>query len=192
MDRSVGNFIIRETGIDGVRIIDMKKHGDQRGFFMETYRHDLFTAAGLSCDFVQDNHSCSGKGVLRGLHYQKMHPQTKLVRVIRGEVFDVAVDLRKGSPTFGKSVCVCLSGENNRQLYIPRGFAHGFMVMSDSAEVVYKCDDYYHPEDEGGIAWNDPALAIRWPDNCPILSERDRHHPALQDCGFAYDRMVGR
>ena len=192
MERTIGNFIFRETPIRDVLIIEAKQYGDERGFFMETYRRDVFTEAGLAYDFVQDNHSRSGKGVLRGLHFQKTHPQAKLVRAIRGEVFDVAVDLREGSPTYAKSVCVRLSEANHRQLLIPRGFAHGFLVLSDCAEIVYKCDEYYHPEDEGGLAWNDPALAIPWPELRPVLSEKDRRHPTLSACGFAFGQTGGR
>lgn len=150
MDKTIGNFVFHETKIEGVYVIDMKMHGDRRGSLMETYKREIFESAGLFYDFVQDNYSCSGKGVLRGLHFQKTHPQAKLVHVIRGEVFDAAVDLRKGSATYGKSVCVYLSGDNHKQLLIPRGFAHGFVVLSDQAELIYKCDDYYHPEDEAG------------------------------------------
>ena len=131
---------------------------------METYKESDFKEAGLNYNFVQDNQSSSRKGVLRGLHFQKAHPQAKLVRVIKGEVFDVAVDLRKGSETYGQWVGVLLSEENHRQFMIPRGFAHGFVVVSDYAEFAYKCDELYHPEDEGGIMWNDPAIGIDWPD----------------------------
>ena len=187
MDNSIGNFIFNETQIEGVYIIDMKKHVDNRGFFMETYKRNDFDSAGFIYDFVQDNHSCSEKGVLRGLHYQREHPQAKLVRAISGEIFDVAVDLRKNSATYGESVCVYLSGENHRQILIPKGFAHGFMVLSECAEIIYKCDEYYHPEDETGIAWNDPQLAIPWPAEDVILSDKDRKNPTLADCGFAFD-----
>ena len=152
-----------QTEIDGVYLIDTKVYGDERGYFMETYREDQFHALGLEYVFVQDNQSSSRKGVLRGLHFQKKHPQAKLVRVLRGEVFDVAVDLRRKSPTYGRWIGALLSGENRRQLLIPRGFAHGFLVLSDLAEFAYKCDERYHPEDEGGILWNDPDIAIEWP-----------------------------
>ena len=149
---------------------------------METYKDSDFKAAGLDYNFVQDNQSSSRKGVLRGLHFQKTHPQAKLVRVIKGEVFDVAVDLRKGSKTYGRWVGVLLSEENHRQFMIPRGFAHGFVVVSDYAEFAYKCDDVYHPEDEGGIMWNDPAIGIEWPDVGEIiLSEKDKVHPSLAE-----------
>ncbi len=178
----MGNFTFNETKIKGVYIIDVKTFGDNRGYFMETYKESDFKAAGLDYNFVQDNQSSSRKGVLRGLHFQKTHPQAKLVRVIKGEVFDVAVDLRKGSKTYGKWVGVLLSEENHRQFMIPRGFAHGFVVVSDYAEFTYKCDDVYHPEDEGGIMWNDPAIGIEWPDAGEmILSEKDKIHPSLAE-----------
>ncbi|MCR5022671.1 dTDP-4-dehydrorhamnose 3,5-epimerase [Ruminococcus sp.] len=178
----MGNFTFNETKIKGVYIIDVKTYGDERGYFMETYKEDDFRAAELDYKFVQDNQSSSRKGVLRGLHFQKTHPQAKLVRVLKGEVFDVAVDLRKGSETYGQWVGAVLSEENKRQFMIPRGFAHGFLVMSDYAEFAYKCDDLYHPEDEGGIMWNDPAIGIEWKDVGElILSEKDKHHPSLAE-----------
>lgn len=149
-------------GIEGLCIITPAVHGDARGFFMETYSARDMKEAGLDISFVQDNQSMSTKGVLRGLHFQKNFPQTKLVRVIRGTVFDVAVDLRKGSATYGKWFGVELSEENKKQFLIPKGFAHGFLVRSDFAEFCYKCDDFYHLNDEGGIAWNDPAIGIDW------------------------------
>ena len=151
-------FIYNKTEIEGVFIIEPKVFGDERGYFMETYHEEEFKKAGLDYKFVQDNQSRSHKGVLRGLHYQKNHPQAKLVRVIQGEVFDVAVDLRKGSKTYGKWVGVILSAENKKMFMIPRGFAHGFVVLSETAEFVYKCDELYHPEDEGGIMWNDTEV----------------------------------
>ncbi len=150
-------------GIEGLCVITPKVHGDSRGYFMETYSQRDMAEAGLDIEFVQDNQSCSTKGVLRGLHFQKNFPQTKLVRVIIGSVFDVAVDLRKDSKTFGKWFGVELTEENKKQFLIPRGFAHGFLVLSDVAEFCYKCDDFYHPNDEGGLAWNDPAIGIQWP-----------------------------
>lgn len=149
-------------GIEGLCIITPAVHGDARGFFMETYSARDMKEAGLDIAFVQDNQSMSTKGVLRGLHFQKSFPQTKLVRVIRGTVFDVAVDFRKGSATYGKWFGVELSEENKKQFLIPKGFAHGFLVRSDFAEFCYKCDDFYHPNDEGGIAWNDPVIGIDW------------------------------
>lgn len=178
----MGNFTFIETKIKGVYIIDVKTYGDNRGYFMETYKESDFIEAGLRYNFVQDNQSSSRKGVLRGLHFQKTYPQAKLVRVLKGEVFDVAVDLRKNSPTYGQWVGAVLSEENKRQFMIPRGFAHGFVVMSDYAEFAYKCDELYHPEDEGGIMWNDPAIGIDWPDIGEIiLSEKDKTHPSLAD-----------
>ncbi len=152
-----------ETGIEGLYIIEPTVFEDNRGFFMETYSKRDFEEIGIKYEFVQDNHSKSSKGVLRGLHFQKEYPQSKLVRVIKGEVYDVAVDLRKGSATYGKYYGVLLSEENKRQFMIPREFAHGFLVISDEAEFVYKCDDFYHPGDEGGLIWNDPKIGIEWP-----------------------------
>lgn len=150
-------------GIAGLCVITPAVHGDQRGYFMETYSRRDMEEAGLDVTFVQDNQSMSTKGVLRGLHYQINYPQTKLVRVIRGAVFDVAVDLRPGSETYGKWYGIELTAENKKQFLIPQGFAHGFLVLSDEAEFCYKCDNFYQPGDEGGIAWNDPAIGIRWP-----------------------------
>ena len=150
-------------GIAGLCVITPAVHGDQRGYFMETYSQRDMAEAGLNILFVQDNQSMSTKGVLRGLHYQINYPQTKLVRVIRGTVFDVAVDLRPGSETYGKWYGIELTAENKKQFLIPKGFAHGFLVLSDEAEFCYKCDDFYHPNDEGGIAWNDPTIGVRWP-----------------------------
>ena len=174
------NFI--KTDIDGVFIIKPKVFGDGRGYFMETYNENDFIKAGLDYKFVQDNQSESFKGVLRGLHFQKSHPQAKLVRVLEGEVYDVAVDLRKGSPTYGKYVGVLLSGENKRMFMIPRGFAHGFLVLSQTAVFTYKCDDFYHPEDEGGIIWDDPDIDIDWPfKEGVLLSEKDKKHPTLKE-----------
>ena len=151
------------NGIRGLCLILPAVHGDSRGYFMETWSRRDMEEAGLGVDFVQDNQSCSAKGVLRGLHYQKQYPQTKLVRVIRGEVFDVVVDLRTDSRTYGKWHGELLTEENRKQFLIPRGFAHGFLVLSDVAEFCYKCDDFYHPNDEGGMAWNDPEIGIVWP-----------------------------
>ena len=151
-------------GIEGLCVITPAVHGDNRGYFMETYSQRDMEENGIFVNFVQDNQSMSVKGVLRGLHFQKAYPQTKLVRVIRGSVFDVAVDLRPGSATWGQWHGVLLTQENRKQFLIPRGFAHGFLVLSDDAEFCYKCDDFYHPNDEGGLAWNDPAIGIVWPD----------------------------
>lgn len=149
-------------GIAGLCVITPTVHGDNRGYFMETYSQRDMQEAGIDIDFVQDNQSMSVKGVLRGLHFQKQYPQTKLVRVIKGSVFDVAVDLRSGSATYGKWYGVLLTEENKKQFLIPKGFAHGFLVLSDTAEFCYKCDDFYHANDEGGLAWNDPAIGIDW------------------------------
>ncbi|MEE0027495.1 MAG: dTDP-4-dehydrorhamnose 3,5-epimerase [Atopobiaceae bacterium] len=185
-----GNFTFSTTSIEGVVVVDVKTYGDRRGYFMETYKRPDFAAGGIDCDFVQDNQSSSTKGVLRGLHFQIEHPQSKLVRVVRGAVFDVCVDLRPGSPTWGKWEGVVLSEENRRQFFIPRGFAHGFLVLTDEAEFCYKCDDTYHPNDEGGLMWDDPELAIEWPalegdevfdPSKVVLSDKDRLHPGLAD-----------
>ena len=154
---------VSKTEIDGLFMIEPTVHGDNRGYFMETYNQKDMEEEGLDMVFVQDNQSMSSKGVLRGLHYQKEYPQGKLVRVIRGEVFDVAVDLRRGSRTYGKWYGTILSEENKRQFYISEGFAHGFLVLSETAEFCYKVTDFYHPGDEGGLAWNDPEIGIKWP-----------------------------
>jgi dTDP-4-dehydrorhamnose 3,5-epimerase len=167
--------------IPGVIVIEPDVHRDERGFFLETYHAGRYREYGIDLPFVQDNHSRSIGGTIRGLHLQLGRPQGKLVRVIEGEIFDVAVDVRRGSPTFGHSSTVTLSAGNFRQCYIPPGFAHGFAVTSDVAQVEYKCTDYYDPATELGIAWNDPALAIAWPIADPVLSERDRHHPTLAE-----------
>lgn len=161
----MGQIVIEKNvgGIEGLCVITPAVHGDDRGYFMETYSQRDMTEAGIDITFVQDNQSMSTKGVLRGLHFQKNYPQTKLVRVIKGSVFDVAVDLRKKSNTFGKWYGIELNEENKKQFLIPRGFAHGFLVLSDKAEFCYKCDDFYHPNDEGGLAWNDPEIGIEWP-----------------------------
>ena len=161
----MGQIVVQKDieGFEGLCVITPAIHGDDRGYFMETYSERDMAEAGLNYRFVQDNQSMSSKGVLRGLHFQKQFPQTKLVRVIRGEVFDVAVDLRPDSKTYGKWHGELLTVENRKQFLIPRGFAHGFLVLSDTAEFVYKCDDFYHPNDEGGIAWNDPDIGILWP-----------------------------
>lgn len=183
-----GNFTFTDTSIEGVKIVDVNAYGDSRGYFMETYKQSDFVAGGIGCVFVQDNQSSSVRGVLRGLHFQIEHPQSKLVRVVSGKVFDVAVDLRKDSATYGKWEGVVLSAENKRQFFIPRGFAHGFLVLSDSAEFCYKCDDVYHPGDEGGLMWNDPKIGIEWPaldgddlfdESQLVLSDKDRRHPPL-------------
>lgn len=177
-----GNFTFTETSIENVLIIDAKAYGDERGYFSETYKRPDFVAGGIDTEFVQDNQSSSTKGVLRGLHFQIEHPQSKLVRVVSGEVFDVAVDLRPGSATYGKWEGVVLSAKNRRQFFVPRGFAHGFLVLSDVAEFCYKCDDVYHPNDEGGLMWDDPEIGITWPiaeGMELVLSEKDKAHPSL-------------
>jgi dTDP-4-dehydrorhamnose 3,5-epimerase len=167
------------TTIPGVVIIEPDVYRDSRGFFLETYHADKYQGAGIPGPFVQDNHSRSVRGTLRGLHLQIRRPQGKLVRVIEGEIFDVAVDVRRGSPTFGQWMGVTLSAENFRQCYLPPGFAHGFAVVSPVAQVEYKCTDLYDPKGELGIAWNDPGIGIDWPIADPLLSERDTHHPPL-------------
>ena len=170
-----------DTDIPEVKIIEPKVFGDSRGFFLESFHVERYKAAGIDATFVQDNHSRSAKGVLRGLHFQVKHPQGKLVRITQGEVFDVAVDIRRGSPTFGKWVGATLTGENHQQLWVPPGFAHGFCVLSDSADFLYKCTDYYNPNDEGSVIWNDPDLAIDWPSDSPTLSDKDADAPCLKD-----------
>lgn len=180
----MGKFNFIKTSIDGVIIVEPTAYGDSRGYFMETYQREDFIKGGITVDFVQDNQSMSTKGVLRGLHFQKQFPQSKLVRCIRGEVFDVAVDLREGSPTYGKWEGVLLSAENKRQFFIPKGFAHGFLVLSDEAEFVYKVDDFYHPNDEGGLMWNDPDIGVEWPvdEDFEIkLSDKDKIHPPFAE-----------
>lgn len=180
----MGNFNFNKTKIEGVYIIEPKVFGDNRGYFMESYNKEHFEEAGLNMTFVQDNESKSSKGVLRGLHFQRKHSQGKLVRVTKGEVFDVAVDLRTGSPTYGKWEGVILNEENKKQFYIPEGFAHGFVVLSDEAVFNYKCTDLYAPEYDGGVMWNDPDINIEWPlegiENI-LLSEKDKVHPNLKD-----------
>ena len=173
----MAKFTFTPCPIPGLYIIEPQVFGDDRGYFMETYNYEEFRAARLDMVFVQDNQSKSKKGVLRGLHFQKKHPQGKLVRVLSGDVFDVAVDIREGSESFGKWFGITLSGENKKQFYIPPGFAHGFLVLSETAEFTYKCTDFYHPEDEGGIVWNDPGIGIEWPIddfNEILLSEKDK------------------
>ncbi|WP_414468897.1 dTDP-4-dehydrorhamnose 3,5-epimerase [Methanobacterium sp. ACI-7] len=180
----MGKFNFIKTSIEGVYIIEPTVFGDERGYFMETYHKEEFKEAGLDFDFVQDNQSKSKKGVLRGLHFQHTKPQGKLVRVIKGEVFDVAVDLRENSPTYGKWEGVILSEKNKRQFYVPEGFAHGFLVLSEEAEFTYKCTDFYDAEDEGGILWNDPEISIEWPiDNIDdvILSGKDMQWKTIKE-----------
>lgn len=172
------------TALPDVALVEPQVFGDSRGYFMETYNAREFERLGLGSRFVQDNQSGSQQGVLRGLHYQRGRPQAKLVRVVRGTVFDVAVDLRRGSPTFGRWAGEILSEQNRRMLYVPEGFAHGFYVLSEQAEFAYKCSEYYAPEEERGLIWNDPTLAIAWPipaDTVPILSGKDSRYPRLQE-----------
>lgn len=176
---------IISTSIDGVFIVEPRVFGDARGYFFESFSaRDFAAATGIDVTFVQDNESFSRYGVLRGLHFQlPPHAQSKLVRVVRGAVLDVAVDLRAGSPTYGQHVAVELSADNHRQFFMPKGFAHGFSVLSPEVIFQYKCDDYYHPESEGALAWDDPDLAIDWrlPVDQVLLSEKDKHHPAFRD-----------
>ncbi|MEH6824473.1 MAG: dTDP-4-dehydrorhamnose 3,5-epimerase [Motiliproteus sp.] len=169
-----------DTKLAGVKIIEPRVFGDARGFFLETFQADRYAEAGITQPFVQDNHSRSGQGVLRGLHFQKTKPQGKLVRVVRGEVYDVAVDIRLGSPTFGQWEGVVLSDDNKRQYWLPPGFAHGFVVLSDSADFEYKCTDYYDPGDEGCLLWNDPTVGIDWPIANPLLSAKDQQGLRLE------------
>lgn len=159
----MGKIKVTTCEIEGLKVIEPTVFGDERGYFMETYNYNAYRDAGIDVEFVQDNQSSSRKGVLRGLHFQIKYPQDKLVRVVRGTVFDVAVDLREGSKTYGKWYGLVLSEENKKQFFIPKNFAHGFLVLSDQAEFAYKCTDFYHPNDEGGLAWNDPEIGIEWP-----------------------------
>ncbi len=170
-----------ETELPGVLLIQPRVWRDDRGFFLETYHAAKFAQLGVQDTFVQDNHSLSTRDTLRGLHYQLQHAQAKLCRVVRGEVLDVAVDIRRGSPTFGRWISALLSDQNKRQIYIPRGFAHGFVVLSEEAEFLYKCSDFYDPESERGIHWQDPQLAIQWGVTDPVLSGKDSRYPRLAD-----------
>ncbi len=183
-ERKMGKITVETCEIEGLKVIIPTVFGDARGYFMETYQYEDFKAAGIDQVFVQDNQSASKKGVLRGLHFQINHPQDKLVRVIKGEVYDVAVDLRKDSATFGKWYGVLLSEENKKQFFIPKGFAHGFLVLSDYAEFCYKCSDFYHPNDEGGLKFDDPAIGVEWP--IPegmelIMSDKDKAWNGIED-----------
>lgn len=185
----MGQFKFTETKIDGMFTVEPTVFGDNRGYFMETFHEDDFKQAGYDLTFVQDNQSKSSKGVLRGLHLQLKYPQGKLVRVIKGEVFDVGVDLRADSPTYGEWFGAILSDENKKQLYIPQCFAHGFVVLSDEAEFVYKCTEFYHGEDESGIIWNDPDINIDWPiDEIDelIFSDKDKQWPKLSESKIKY------
>ncbi len=177
MGKKMGKITVETCEIEGLKVITPAVFGDERGYFMETYNLNDYKEAGLDMEFVQDNQSMSKKGVLRGLHFQINFPQDKLVRVVSGEVFDVAVDLREGSKTYGKWFGVVLSAENKKQFFIPKNFAHGFVVLSDTAEFAYKCTDFYHPNDEGGLAWNDPEIGVKWPipaDMQLIISDKDQ------------------
>lgn len=185
----MGKFKFIDTPIKDLYIIEPSVFGDHRGYFMETYNFDEFKEAGLDMVFVQDNQSKSKKGVLRGLHFQTKFPQGKLVRVIKGEVYDVAVDLRDGSETYGKAYGVFLSEENKRQFYVPEGFAHGFIVTSEEAEFVYKCTNLYHPEFEGGILWNDPEIGVEWPLEGieeVLLSDKDKNAKTLKESNIRF------
>ncbi len=180
----MGKITVETCEIEGLKIITPTVLGDERGYFVETYNYNDYKAAGIDVEFVQDNQSASKKGVLRGLHFQINYPQDKLVRVIKGEVFDVAVDLRKGSPTFGKWYGVVLSAENMKQFFVPKGFAHGYLVLSDYAEFCYKVTDFYHPGDEGGIMYNDPGIGVEWPFPEGVeltLSDKDTKHGGIAE-----------
>ena len=179
-------FTFEKTKLPGVVLIQPQFFGDSRGYFMETYKKGEFAAAGITKEFIQDNESYGTKGVLRGLHFQKNHTQGKLVRVTHGEVYDVAVDVRPGSPTFGQWARTILSAQKKNMLYIPEGFAHGFLVLSETAEFVYKCTDVYDPDSEGGIPWNDPGIAVEWPklDVSYKMSEKDKKHESFKDQVF--------
>jgi len=183
----MGSFKFIETELKDAFIVEPHVHGDERGFFMETYSYRDFEKSNMPHKFIQDNHSKSRKDVLRGLHFQKSHPQGKLVRVVSGRLYDAIVDLRKDSPTFKKWIGVELSEHNKRMLYVPEGFAHGTLSLTDDVELLYKCTDYYHPEDEGGILWNDPDIGIEWPVQNPILSSKDAGWPLLKDSDFVFD-----
>ncbi len=188
----MGQIKVETCDIEGVKIITPQIFGDERGYFSETYRKDQFEEAGITADFVQDNQSSSTKGVLRGMHFQVNFPQAKLVRVIRGRVYDVAVDLRIGSPTFGKWFGIELSDRDKKMLFIPREFAHGFLVLSETAEFLYKCDDFFHPGDDGGLRYNDPELGIVWPEEISEvemnINERDRNWQDFSE----YKKKIGK
>jgi dTDP-4-dehydrorhamnose 3,5-epimerase len=181
-------FDFRQLSLPGIMLIEPKLFRDPRGFFMETYKYSDFARQGITEHFVQDNFSRSMRGVLRGLHYQKdPHAQGKLVQCVKGSVFDVAVDIRKGSPTFGRWVSAMLSGENNCMLYVPPAFAHGFIVLSESADVMYKCTKEYAQESDRGIIWNDPDINITWPVETPLVSEKDMGHPLLKEADILFE-----
>ena len=172
---------VTPTSLPDVLIIEPKAFEDRRGFFMETYNQKRYKQSNIDCIFVQDNLSHSVRGILRGLHYQLQYPQAKLVQAINGAIFDVAVDIRQGSPTFGKWIGAHISDTNRHQIFVPKGFAHGFCVLSETADVLYKCTDFYAPDDEGGILWSDPGIGIDWPITDPLLSDKDSKYPFLKD-----------
>ncbi len=178
-------FNVKKTVLDGVLVIEPAVFDDDRGFFLETWQRDKYAEAGVKADFIQDNHSRSQRGVIRGLHYQLKHSQAKLVYAVRGCIFDVAVDIRRGSPTFGQWTGCLLSDENHRQLFVPEGFAHGFSVLSDYADVTYKCSNFYAPGDEYGILYNDPDLNITWQVDSAIVSDKDLSYPFLRDISLS-------
>ena len=178
-------FNVKKTGLDGVLVIEPAVFGDDRGFFLETWQRDKYAEAGVKADFIQDNHSRSQRGVIRGLHYQLKHAQAKLVYAVRGCIFDVAVDIRPGSSTFGRWTGCLLSDENRLQLFVPEGFAHGFSVLSEYADVTYKCSDFYAPGDEYGIFYNDPDLNIDWRVDSAIVSDKDLTYPCLKDISLS-------
>jgi dTDP-4-dehydrorhamnose 3,5-epimerase len=192
---SLNKFTFGPTNISGLFLIEPKVYGDHRGFFMEYYNHEEFTRAGIGLPFVQDNHSRSGRGVLRGLHFQKKHPQGKLIRVVSGIVYDVTVDLRRGSPTFSKWFGIELSAESHKMVYVPRGCAHGFLTLTDDVDFMYKCTDYYDASDEAGLAWDDPTVGVDWPlervraggRKTLKISERDKKWPKLSDLNVDFD-----
>ncbi len=180
----MGNFKFEEQKSKGLYVVEPRVFGDERGYFVETYHQEDFLEGGIKENFVQHNQSMSRKNVLRGLHFQTKHPQGKLVRALKGEIFDVAVDLRGGSPTYGEWYGIVLSDENKKMLYVPPGFAHGYLVLSEEAVFSYLCTDFYHPEEEGGIMWNDPSIGVKWPMEKgiqPILSEKDKKYPSFED-----------
>ena len=179
----MGNFKFEEQRIKGLYVVEPRVFGDERGYFVETYHQEDFLAGGIKENFVQHNQSMSRKNVLRGLHFQTKHPQGKLVRALKGEIFDVAVDLRGSSPTYGERYGITLSDENKKMLYVPPGFAHGYLVLSEEAVFSYLCTDFYHPEEEGGLMWNDPSIGVEWPMEKgvqPILSEKDKIYPSFE------------
>lgn len=185
----MGNFKFEEQKIKDLYVVEPRVFGDERGYFVETYHQEDFLAGGIKENFVQHNQSMSKRNVLRGLHFQTKHPQGKLVRALKGEIFDVAVDLRGGSPTYGEWFGIVLSDENKKMLYVPPGFAHGYLVLSEEAVFSYLCTDFYHPEEEGGLMWNDPSIGVEWPIEKgiqPILSEKDKKYPSFDDSKISF------